>query len=262
VKTRNDENECFDINDWNDYAHCYDALSELIPYQNLQRDVVRLLRPQTGDVILDAGCGTGNLIQELRKSYSPRSISVTAIDFSSDMLAYARKKKNSGGVRFALADLNAPLPFRDETFDKIACVNTLYALSNPRNTLAELKRILKTGGVIVVATPKLGFENGLILKEHSRSEKPDEYWLNAHAHPERERALIREAFGDTPLAKKMTAVAKHNRAIGAHASFHFYTIDGLTEVFQSAGLRPTRAGMTYANQALILTAEKQKGGPA
>jgi ubiquinone/menaquinone biosynthesis C-methylase UbiE len=51
---------------WNMYARCYDAIALLQPYQDLLQNVVDKL-PDTSFKMLDAGCGTGNLLSNYAK---------------------------------------------------------------------------------------------------------------------------------------------------------------------------------------------------
>jgi ubiquinone/menaquinone biosynthesis C-methylase UbiE len=67
------------------------------------------------------------------------------------MLRRAREK--SGGVRFhpIWGDIST-LPFREESFDKIVSVTALEFIADAKSSVAELFRVAKRGGVVVVAT--------------------------------------------------------------------------------------------------------------
>ena len=72
-----------------------------------------------GDVVglrvLDLGCGTGRHTQWL----ASRGATVTAVDFSEEMLAKARCKAAKDAVRFLVHDLHEPLPFNQGEFDLV-----------------------------------------------------------------------------------------------------------------------------------------------
>jgi len=248
----------FDLADWGGYAACYDALNELSPYQDLQRTVARELGSVEGQSVLEAACGTGNLTQILQQAGRGKE-KIWAVDFSEDMLKRARQKCAGTSTCFIRADLNEPLEFPDEFFDKVVSVNTLYALQEPARVLSEFARVLKKGGTFVLVTPKKGYENGLILKEHCKSPKPDEYWFDVHSSPERELKLISEAMQDEELTQRMLAIAAYNREISGTSHFHFFELEALVEMLGSSGLSVRQSKLVYADQNLFVIATPQGG---
>ena len=146
---------------WNWYAYIYDSVARLVPYQMLLHQVIDCI-PDRRLHLLDAGCGTGNFLLALKKR---RPLAAgEGVDFSSAMLRRARAKLP--GVEFAEADLNGLLPYRDACFDVVVCINALYAVRTPQNTVDELKRILKEGGMLIVSTPKAKPRLMRILMSH------------------------------------------------------------------------------------------------
>ncbi len=133
---------------WNWYARCYDGLLDTIPYQRLVRQAAECV-PVGAATLLDAGCGTGNLLAAIRRRQG--KIALHGIDFSDAMLRRARCKLTD--AQFLPGDLNAELPYEDGCFDVVTCVNVLYAVAHPSHTLAELRRILRTGGTLIVSSP-------------------------------------------------------------------------------------------------------------
>jgi len=240
--------------DWEEYARCYDVLAELTPYRSMMDEVVRQIDIRPEQRVLDAACGTGNLTVRLLPAIDTDA-GIIGCDSSMEMIERARKKtRGSSTATIMFADLNATLPFPDSTFDRVASVNTLYALADPLSSLREFSRVLKVGGKLVLVTPKEGYENGLILKAHCGSTKPDEYWRNAHSSPEREGMLIREATNDPELVRSLVRVAMFNRIICNELAFHFFTAEELRDKLQEAGFMITHLGGTYANQNHCITA--------
>ena len=235
--------------DWNAYAECYDALQRLVPYQELMQDVAQALARFAPRRILDAGCGTGNLIDTVHHRMST-TVEIIGIDNAPHMLARARTK--CPYATFSHADMDAGLPFLSGTFDAIACVNALYASRDPAHLLAEFRRVLVQNGVLIIATPKRGYENGLILKAHCKSTKPDTYWLDAHASESRESALIYEAMGDISSAQAIIALARVNRDIARNTPFHFLTAEELTALVIDAGFTLIHHQLTYADQSHLM----------
>jgi len=240
--------------DWNLYAQCYDALLALQPYQELLATVADLLSVQEDDCILDAGCGTGNVLQSL--AHRKTGASLAGIDGSEEMLARAKCKCEPLGVKLYKADLNEKLPLRDASFTKVSCTNVLYALRSPQFTLRQLHRICKSEATLVLVTPKRGYNNGLILKQHAQSKKSDEYWKDLHASPGREEELIREAIDDEEVIRKMLLVAKYNRFIAKTAVFHFLTEGDLSTLVTEAGFTITSMQDAYAGQCMLVYARR------
>jgi demethylmenaquinone methyltransferase/2-methoxy-6-polyprenyl-1,4-benzoquinol methylase len=106
-----------------------------------------LAAPRPGGVALDIAAGTGDLALAL--ACSPARTRVVALDFCAEMLAEARRKaqtaKAGERIQFVLGDALC-LPFPDDSFD---CATMGFALRNVadiRQTLAEVRRILRPGG--------------------------------------------------------------------------------------------------------------------
>jgi len=239
---------------WNDYATCYDALLKIKPYQELLKDVTRALNLPSTCNLLDVGCGTGNLLKKIDSESQYGTL--TGIDFSSTMLKHARSKFTECRPNFIRSNINSPLPFADNTFDRIVSVNVLYALESPLSVLHEMHRVLKPRGEIVLVNPKRGYDNGLILKAHAASTKPDEFWQNGHSSPLREEMLIREAVTDEYLVQQLFSVAKQNRQIACNTSFHFLTIGELQNLFQKSGFSVIDIDPVYASQGTLVRAYK------
>ena len=241
----------FTKSSWDAYATCYDALNELRPYAQMLEDVAEKL-VLTGNPLLDAGCGTGNLIAKLSPE---RAGKIVGIDASMAMLAHANVK--CPHAEFWLADLDSMLPFEDASFGTLVCMNALYAVTHPANVLAEFDRVLRPGGSLIIATPKFGYENGLILKAHCCSPEDDAHWMNAHETPAREETLLREAVRDDVLIERFLQIARSNRAIATERSFHFFTEEDLSRLVQGNGFKNVQVAKTYADQNLLLTAKRR-----
>ena len=92
--------------------------------------------------ILDVGCGTGLVGQELEKS---GFINFDGIDISQEMIdiAYSRGYKS-----LFLGNLNESLPFKSKSYDAALCVGVFTHGHVSSDRLSELVRIVKSGGII------------------------------------------------------------------------------------------------------------------
>ncbi len=107
--------------------------------------VLDLLGDVAGRLILDAGCGTGPLVADLKE----RGASVAGFDASLAMIRLARERLGDE-VDLKVADLTLPLPYDDEAFDDALAVLVLHYFEDWSRPLAELRRVLKLGGRLVV----------------------------------------------------------------------------------------------------------------
>ena len=105
------------------------------------------LKPAPGEIVLDAGCGTGVFTRDILSAGSK----VVGLDVSFPMLRRAQKK--AGGFHFhpIKGDISI-LPFREESFDKVVSITALEFIADAKSAVAELFRVAIRGGVVVVAT--------------------------------------------------------------------------------------------------------------
>jgi SAM-dependent methyltransferase len=111
-------------------------------------------------LILDVATGTGRLPQALLRERFRGTI--LALDLSSRMLRQARRKLQAYGEQVSLIRQDAShLPFDDDTFDAVACLEALEFMPDPLETLAEMVRVLAPGGVLCL-TNRVGWEARLL----------------------------------------------------------------------------------------------------
>lgn len=99
-----------------------------------------------GQHVLDAGCGHGPLIGELRG----KGAAVCGFDKSPTMVRLAKERLGED-IDVRVADLEERLPYDDNTFDTITCSLALHYAKDWSGPLTELKRILKPAGRLLVS---------------------------------------------------------------------------------------------------------------
>jgi ArsR family transcriptional regulator len=124
-----------------------------IPEQDVERAIVRLLGNQALTDVLDAGTGTGRML-ELLAPHIGRGI---GIDVSPEMLAIARERLARAGAancQVRRGDVYR-LPFADGDakcgFDAVLFHQVLHFLDDPQAALREAARVAKPGGRILIA---------------------------------------------------------------------------------------------------------------
>lgn len=112
--------------------------------------VISLLNIQPDDKILEIGYGNGKSIFKLAQKYNAF---ISGIDSSKIMFKKAsqlnKEKIKTGNVEIKLGEV-PPLPYNDETFNKIFAVYVLYFWDKPLDVLKEIYRILKKGGAVAL----------------------------------------------------------------------------------------------------------------
>lgn len=109
-------------------------------------ELLRMAGDVAGLEVLDAGCGSGPLLEALRD----RGATVAGVDLSAAMLDLARARLGPG-ADLRVADLGGPLPCATGSFDLVVASLSLHYVEDWEVTLRELRRVLRPGGRLLVA---------------------------------------------------------------------------------------------------------------
>ena len=101
-----------------------------------------------GQRVLDAATGDGNVAIEAAR----RGAVVTACDLSPGQLARARARAGAEEIVWATGDVEA-LPDEDSSYDAVLSAYGAALAPRPRRTARELLRVLRPGGLLVLAAP-------------------------------------------------------------------------------------------------------------
>jgi ubiquinone/menaquinone biosynthesis C-methylase UbiE len=131
---------------------------------DVRREGYAMLRVAPGSRVLDVGCGAGEVCVELAAIVGDEG-TVTGIDPSEAMIAAARRAANVAKrtVDLRVASVYA-LPFPDGAFDAVRAERVFQHLENPEAGLAEMIRVTRPGGRLMVADPDHG-QHGLALDD-------------------------------------------------------------------------------------------------
>ena len=108
-----------------------------------RRATVRAVDPQPGERILDIAAGTGTS----SAAFGSTGATVVALDFSPGMVAEGRRRHPQ--LEFVVGDAEN-LPFGDDEFDAVTISFGLRNVQHPDRALAEMYRVLKPGGRVVI----------------------------------------------------------------------------------------------------------------
>ncbi|RBW68616.1 class I SAM-dependent methyltransferase [Bacillus taeanensis] len=120
--------------DWN--ANLYDQSHSFVSKHG--NDLLELLAPKKGEKILDLGCGTGDLANQLHKL----GVHVIGIDKSDNMISEAQSKYPH--IKFIVSDITE-LEWNNE-FDAVFSNAVLHWVKSPKHALESIYYVLKKGG--------------------------------------------------------------------------------------------------------------------
>ena len=121
--------------------------------RELRQRTANLARMQPGEQVLDVGCGTGTLAMEVARRVG-RAGRVAGVDPGTQQIARARRSaaRRHVPIEFQIGVIEQ-LPFPDQSFDVVFSTLMMHHLPAPlkRQGLAEIARVLKPGGRLVIA---------------------------------------------------------------------------------------------------------------
>ena len=135
------------ISEYDKMAH---AESDMWWYQALHIRLCRLIKRYVppDSQILDAGCGTGELMRRVQGI--PDKYHITGIDISNKAARWTWEKSHPNVV---VGDIN-DLPFKDEKFSAVVCADVLYHRAvDPHQAVREAFRCLLPKGVLIANVP-------------------------------------------------------------------------------------------------------------
>jgi phosphatidylethanolamine/phosphatidyl-N-methylethanolamine N-methyltransferase len=137
-----------------------------------RRQAVGLLPIEGGDRVLEVGVGTG-----LSLPHYPGGCHLTGIDISEAMLDQARERAEQlgrGDVDLRLMDARK-LAFPDGSFDHVLAPYVISVVSEPERVMAEVGRVCKPGGTVIVVNHFLS--TNPVLRMVERGTTPASKWI-------------------------------------------------------------------------------------
>jgi len=117
--------------------------------RNLIFSQIELFLNENRDLkILDVGCGTGIVIEKLKK-YGE----VFGLDKSDSAIEFCKKR----GLQNIVSGYATELPFNNDTFNLVTALDVLEHIGEDNKALSEIKRVLKKDGIAIITVPAFDF---------------------------------------------------------------------------------------------------------
>ena len=120
---------------------------DAVPERFAARRAFLLANAQAGDRVLDLGVGNGAFAVELAAA----GCEVVAVDVAREALRRARARAPNLDARYA--DEGAPLPLAEDSVDVVWAGEVLEHVADVVGLLADVRRVLRWGGTLLVTTP-------------------------------------------------------------------------------------------------------------
>lgn len=228
VPNKNDQNAMKSM--FNDIAKNYDFLNDVMTFftqKSIKNSAINSLKPNHSN-ILDVCTGTGDIAIMLAKKFP--NASITALDFSLEMLKIAKIKSKNLNINFI--NKNAlDMPFLNNSFDLCTISFGLRNLPDITAAIKEIHRVLATNGELLIID--LG--------------KPKMNWL----YP-----LILDKV--IPILGKIFHENKYPYQYLVESQKDFPSPQNLSKVLQSVGFADTKIRNFLFGTITVLTAEKSK----
>ncbi|MDA2910099.1 PilZ domain-containing protein [Nitrospiraceae bacterium AH_259_D15_M11_P09] len=249
---------------WRDYLNEVDHIVDSTDYWQVLDQIHRAFGTLNhGAQVLDAGCGNGHFAaflrinQSYRERLAPKGTALgtcyVGVDFISTALSRAKlnlarvsnqlenqdaslaQVPSSMIASFCLVDLDLPLPFRANQFNKIVCNLVLASLYDPLFTLREFVRILSPEGTLVVTC----------LKPHADLLEIYRNFVQVNERSDR-------AGAGRQLLNNFAKISQN----ASDGTFRSFSRADLKILLNSSGAVHIRIHPTFADQAYIAVAEK------
>ena len=127
---------------WEKYLESYDVLNSVFAYREMLSLVVSEFDSKEEKGILDIGSGTGNFAVLAKE----KGFEVTCVDSSKK--GFEIHKRKDDDAKHVLADVSTGLPFDNNSFKNIVCINTLHFFPQEKREdfIREIFRVLRSDG--------------------------------------------------------------------------------------------------------------------
>ncbi|MDO8432273.1 MAG: methyltransferase domain-containing protein [Candidatus Binatus sp.] len=130
-------------------ADRHSAYDQILAFHPALEPMLRPLDLRPGLRVLDVGSGPGHTTLELARRVAPGG-SVTGVDINAEFVARSSARARDGKLDATFVhSAFPPLPFPDNSFDRVWCKNVLEYVDSAADTVAEMVRVAAPGAVVV-----------------------------------------------------------------------------------------------------------------
>ncbi|MFX0113166.1 MAG: class I SAM-dependent methyltransferase [Candidatus Hodarchaeota archaeon] len=113
-----------------------------------ERRVLEVLKPQKSDKVLEVGFGKGKIL----KTLAPHIGQLVGVDIEEDLVLRGSQRLDFDNLELKRAPAEN-LPFEEASFDAVVCSFSYHEFSDGTQALAEIYRVLKPLGRLVIVDP-------------------------------------------------------------------------------------------------------------
>jgi SAM-dependent methyltransferase len=176
----------------------------------------RDLRVDGDGLLLDVGCGSGDTTRRLANACGVRRL------FGLEGHLPSAREAARNNVHVSLADFEEELPFGSSAFDLVVLNNVIEHIRNLDRLVAELSRILKPRGQLLIATPNLAS------------------WTNIVALVFQQQAFSQSISSRYYLGNRFSRAYRQPVPYGFPQHCHILTSRGIQDLLELNGLRLNR----------------------
>lgn len=138
---------------WGNVADWYDDYLEnnqdTYQVKVIWPNLLRLLEIKSGEKILDLACGSGFFSREIAKQN--KNLEITGVDVSPELIKLAQENsRDFKNIKYLVASAEGLTNLENNYFDKIICVLALQNIENVKLVFAEINRVVKSSGKIIL----------------------------------------------------------------------------------------------------------------
>lgn len=123
--------------------------------RNIHHEAVLAARQRLGEVVVDVGCGGGEVLRDIEKFENPPAL-MLGIDLDTDLMRHDKNIKGTAQTVLYTTASAESLPITDNSVDTLFALFMLYHVRDVSEVLCEFQRVLKPEGQLVVATSGSG----------------------------------------------------------------------------------------------------------